>query len=235
MKSGIQIFQTPQTECPYLDGQNSSNYIVDPAFEITPLIYDFLLEKGFRRSASIVYRPACPECKACKSTRVPVGQFVPNRSQKRAWSRVKGDISIVPKSAEFDQTHFELYKKYTGSRHADSEMAQSSKTQYMDFLTSGWSNTLFLEIRLGKVLLAVAVTDRQPNSLSALYTFYDPQKSQLSPGVLAILSQIDLARQYQLDWLYLGYWISDCAKMAYKTQYQPIQYLESEHWHLLER
>ena len=235
MNSGIQLFQTPLTDCPYLDGRQSSNIIVDPTYAIDPAAYDFLLENGFRRSAGMVYRPACPACKACKSTRVPVMNFTPNRSQKRAWRRVEKDLSVQPLKPEFNQVHFELYKNYTRSRHAGSEMTESNISQYMHFLASDWSDTIFLEIKHDQRLLAVAVTDKQPQSISALYTFFDPEKSHLSPGVIGILAQIELARKLELDWLYLGYWIQDCQKMSYKTQYRPIQIYDSGQWLLLER
>ena len=235
MTGSIQLFQTPISPCPYLDDRDSCNYIIDPGFEMTPAVYDFLLAKGFRRSAGMVYRPACPDCKECKSTRVPVPIFKPNRSQRRAWRRVEAQISIQPKEPEFKPEHFSLYQKYTSDRHSESDMSDSDISQYMSFLTSDWSDTIFLEIRISNELLAVAVTDRQPNSLSALYTFFDPEQSDLSPGVISILAQLELARQFGVDWLYLGYWIRDCQKMSYKIQYRPIQYLEEGHWHLLER
>ena len=233
MDTEIQIYQTALSDCPYLDKRKSMNFIIDPGYPLSAADYDHLLETGFRRSASIVYRPACPGCSECKSSRVPVKSFIPNRSQKRAWKKVCNDIIIKPKSDEFSEQHYELYQRYTSSRHNDSDMAESSINQYMDFLTSSWSDTIFLEIWLKKELLAVAVTDRQPNSLSALYTFFDPDRMAYSPGVVAILSQIELARRYELDWLYLGYWVEACPKMSYKTQYRPIQVMDEGHWKAL--
>mgnify|MGYP000538387454 CR=1 FL=1 len=50
-------------------------------------------------------------------------------------------------------------------------MATASPDAYLEFLTAGWAETRFLELRDGNDLLAVAVTDRQPDSLSAVYTF----------------------------------------------------------------
>ena len=233
MNTEIQIYQTALTDCPYLDSRKSMNFIIDPEYPLSASTYDHLLESGFRRSSGIVYRPACPGCTECKSSRVPVNSFFPDRSQKRAWNKVRNDISFDARDDSFSQQHFDLYRRYTSSRHNESDMADSTINQYMDFLTSSWSNTIFLEIWFKKELLAVAVTDRQPNSLSALYTFFDPDKLQYSPGVVAILSQIELARQYQLDWLYLGFWIEQCSKMSYKTRYRPIQVLEKGHWQAL--
>ncbi len=233
MDSKINFYRTTPHDCPYLDAQQSSNFVIDPEYPMSSNAYDYLLESGFRRSADFVYRPACPECSECKSSRVRVNEFTPNRSQKRAWKKVSADLVIKPCSDEFKQQHFELYQHYVDSRHTDSNMANSSIEQYMGFLTSSWSDTIFLEIRVKNELLAVAVTDRQPNSLSALYTFYDPEKMHYSPGVVAILSQIELARKNSLDWLYLGYWIESCQKMSYKTRYQPVEVMDNGHWQML--
>ena len=235
MTEGIQLFQTALSNCPYLEAKMSSNHIIDPDYMMTPDIYDFLLARGFRRSAEIVYRPACPQCNECKSSRIPVAQFKPNRSQRRAWTSVEKDITYHPSKASFSDEHYELYLKYTQHRHAESEMSQSSKSSYMNFLTASWSETIFLEIYLKQNLLAVAVTDRQPTSLSALYTFFDPEMEKISPGVLAILTQLKLAAELKLDWLYLGYWIKGSPKMSYKLNYKPIQYFEKGKWHFLER
>ena len=235
MSDRIQLYQTALADCPYLDARMSSNLLIDPEFSVTPDIYDFLLAKGFRRSAEIVYRPACPGCNECKSSRIPVRQFKSSRSQRRAWTRVEKDIKYRPCKASFSDEHYQLYLKYTQHRHSDSEMSQSSKKSYMNFLTSSWSDTIFLEIYLKKKLLAVAVTDRQPSSLSALYTFFDPEMEKFSPGVLSILTQLKLAAELKLDWLYLGYWIKDSTKMSYKLNYKPIQFFENGQWHFLER
>lgn len=230
MNTEIQIFQTKLNDCPYLHNRKSMNYIIDPGYPMTAATYGSLLEHGFRRSSSIVYRPACPQCGECKSSRLAVASFSPSRSQSRAWKKVCNDIIMKPVSDNFESRHFELYQRYTRSRHNDSDMADSSENQYMDFLTSSWSDTIFLEIWLHQELFAVAVTDRQPTSLSAIYTFYDPDNMAYSPGVVAILCQVELARQMQLDWLYLGYWIESCQKMSYKSRYRPLQILENGHW-----
>jgi len=232
MNQGIQIFKTHLSPCSYILDLMSSNHVIDPDFKMTPHIYDFLLDKGFRRSGDMVYRPACPDCDQCKSTRVPVKNFFPNKNQRRAWNKVKDSISYSIQDPIYTEEHYNLYTKYAKARHSDSEMANSDKKQYIQFLSSNWSDTLFIEIKLADELLAVAVTDQQPNSLSALYTFFDPEKSSLSPGVISILSQIQITKDLGLKWLYLGYWIKDSPKMLYKTKYRPIQVLNSGQWEL---
>lgn len=110
-------------------------------------------------------------------------------------------------------------------------MYPPDRSQYTDFLTSEWNATRYLEMRdkTGK-LVALSVTDVLDHGLSAVYTFFDPDETHRSLGVFAILYQIELAKQNQLPYVYLGYWIRQCQKMSYKTRYQPYQVLINERW-----
>ena len=101
----------------------------------------------------------------------------------------------------------------------------------MEFLTSNWSQTWFYEMRLDERLICVAVVDFMVNAMSAVYTFFDTGFSRYSPGKFAILYEIGEARRHGFDWLYLGYWIRNCNKMTYKTDYQPLEYFYNNGWH----
>jgi arginine-tRNA-protein transferase len=158
-----------------------------------------------------------------------VNEFKPKRRQKRCRTKNTATQTFI-KPAVFDPLHYDLYLRYQQSRHGDGDMLHTSPEQYMDFLGSRWCDTVFVEFVHDGQLIAVAVVDRLPNALSAVYTFFDPDYSAYSPGVYAVLWQIEYARQWQLDWLYLGYWISNCAKMNYKTDYQPIQLFVDRQW-----
>ena len=230
MKTSIPLYLTQQQECSYLDNRFARNVVCDPEMDFDPLIYDHLLAEGFRRSGCMVYRPNCQHCEECQSSRLPVNEFRPNRSQKRAWKKVAGHLTVEAKPAAFLEEHYQLYQKYTANRHADGGMQNSSPQDYMSFLSCHWAKTYFVELRLDGDLFAVAVTDRQPQSLSALYTFFDTDKASMSPGVVAVLAQIELAQRWQLPWLYLGFWIRESPKMAYKINYQPLEVFRSGQW-----
>jgi len=229
-KNQIQLYKTVPHPCSYLDEREASNIVVDPELTLSPSVYGQLLGIGFRRSGCMVYRPACKTCNACQSSRVSVSQFTPSRSQRRAWKKANGHLSIQIKEAKYDPDQYQLYQRYTSARHADGDMKNSSPEQYLEFLTCHWSNTLFVELYYDRQLMAVAITDQQNDSLSALYTYFDPEMAKLSPGVLSILTQIELARQMELSWLYLGFWIAESPKMAYKAQYKPNQIFINDDW-----
>ena len=109
-------------------------------------------------------------------------------------------------------------------------MDDSSPEDYHSFVASDWSHTEFYEFRLHQRLLAVAVSDYLDDAWSAVYTFFDPDESARSLGTYAILWQIAEADQQGLDWLYLGYWVRECAKMAYKANFRPHQIFSTGRW-----
>lgn len=199
---------------------------------MTSALYGQLLALGFRRSGDIVYRPRCPECSACIPVRIPVAQFQPNRSQRRTLQR-NSDMNISLNEGIFTDRHYHLYKQYLGARHSGGDMEKAAKTDSEAFLLASWCNTLLMEITLGEQLVGVAVTDSVPDAFSSIYTFFSPDFPQRSLGVFAILKQIEFALEQGLKWLYLGYYIEDCRKMSYKTNYRPIESLVDNTWRLL--
>jgi arginine-tRNA-protein transferase len=66
--------------------------------------------------------------------------------------------------------------------------------------------------------------------LSAIYTFFEPNEERRSLGVMSILQQIEVGRTLELPYLYLGYWVKDCAKMTYKTDFRPAELYQNNHW-----
>lgn len=225
----IPLFVTAQLPCSYLDKQNSQSAFVHPSFSLNTAIYSQLIEQGFRRSGSEVYTPHCPSCSECIPTRLIANQFIPSRNQKRC---IKKNIhtSVIVKPDKFDQTHYDMYMRYQQGRHQEGSMANSTKEDYMNFLASPWCNTLFVEFSIDGECAAVAIVDLLDNALSAVYTFFEPKFSQYSLGTYAVLWQIEHAKQMNLEFVYLGFWIKNCQKMSYKTQYQPIQGFVENEW-----
>ncbi|MBY5920327.1 arginyltransferase [Ferrimonas balearica] len=190
--------------------------------------FEQLLALGFRRSGGQIYRPHCQACQACVPVRLPVQRFQPSRSQKRVISKNRDLVWRVTTRPTPEQQA--LYLEYICQRHNDGPMYPPSLDQFDRFLVCDWLEQLYLEAWLDDDLALVAVTDLLPNSLSATYTFFQPALADRSLGTRAILAQIGLAQQLGRDYLYLGYQIDDCQKMAYKTHFQPLQRLEGQQW-----
>jgi arginine-tRNA-protein transferase len=232
--TSVPLLLTSPHPCSYLEDELAQSAFVSPSFTLDTAMYSQLIANGFRRSGDEVYRPYCPQCSQCVPVRVPVAQFKPNRNQKRCLQKNRQTTATI-KPAVFEQAHYDLYLRYQNHRHAEGNMAKSTPNEYIRFLGSSWCDTQFIEFSIADELAAVAIVDRVDDALSAVYTFFDPKFSSHSPGVYAVLWQIDYARKQGLKWLYLGFWIADCQKMNYKDQYQPLQGFIDQQWNLLNK
>ncbi|MGH8402386.1 MAG: arginyltransferase, partial [Gammaproteobacteria bacterium] len=225
----VSLFLSPEHACAYLPGQTARTIFVNPKIEPRNHIYSLLIQQGFRRSGPYLYRPDCEHCHACVPVRIPVWDFQPDRSQRRAWQQNQNmDIQLCP--AELIPEHFALYQRYMAWKHPGSGMDHSSPEDYASFLMGRGGNTLLAEIRLQGDLHAVAVMDTLDNALSAVYTFYAPELPRRSLGTFAILWEIGEARHRGLEWLYLGYWVAASRKMAYKNRFRPFEQLTRDGW-----
>lgn len=216
------LFQTAPHRCPYLNERTAVNLLLDPCFRVDSRLHNRLLANGFRRNGEMFYRPFCNECSACVPVRVPVQSFRANRAQRRVMKRnAQVRTRLLP--PRFDDGHFGIYLKYQRQRHGGDSMDDPDPHKYRRFLVDSTVNTFFLEMRLGADLVGVSVVDRVEDGLSAIYTFFDPEHQRRSPGTFAILKQIELAGKMRLKWVYLGYWISEARKMAYKSAFRPFE------------
>lgn len=225
----LKFYATQPHDCSYLEQEQAVTLFLDPHQKVDEEVYARLSELGFRRSGNHLYRPHCPQCKACVPARIPVKLFTPSRQQARIFKRNQ-DLQVEKRPPRLNAEIYQLYSRYINARHADGDMFPPSEQQFESFLVNKSAFCEFNEFRLGDRLVAVAVTDRLPNGLSAVYTFFDPDESRRSLGRYAILWQIEEARRTELPALYLGYWIRNCRKMNYKTEYRPLEMLVSQRW-----
>ena len=218
----LKFYATQPHPCSYLPEEQATTLFLDPSQPMDTQLYASLSEVGFRRSGDHLYRPHCQHCTACIAARIPVADFSPNRQQRRILKR-NAELEVIRKRPSFNEEYYDLYRRYIEQRHADGDMYPPSRDQFATFLVRDLPFCCFFEFRLHGRLLAIAVTDVLPNGLSAVYTFYDPDEEQRSLGRYAILWQIAETERLGLQAVYLGYWIKNCRKMNYKTQYRPIE------------
>ena len=225
----LKVYTTYPHSCSYLQDQEATTLFVDPRQPVDQKLYSRLSVLGFRRSGNHIYRPHCARCNACIPSRIPTQEFAPRRGQKRIWRRNQ-DLQVIRTEAINDDEAFDLYYRYITQRHSDGDMYPPDREQYEAFLNSVWDCTLYFRFYDRGQLVAVAVVDRLEDGFSAIYTFFDPGADRRSLGVFAILWQIEQAKILGLDYLYLGYWIRDCQKMAYKSEYRPLQVYTNSRW-----
>jgi len=225
----LKVYTTYPHSCSYLEDQEATTLFVDPRQRVDKQLYSNLSLLGFRRSGNHIYRPHCTYCDACIPARIPVEQFAPKRGQRRTWTRNR-DLMVQRTDDIRDDAAFNLYRRYIELRHADGDMYPPDREQYESFLSNAWDCTHYYRFYDKGTLVALAVVDELVDGLSAIYTFFEPDAHKRSLGVYAILWQIEAARDMGLEYLYLGYWIRDCQKMSYKSDYRPLELYIKSRW-----
>lgn len=234
-------FKKVEHQCTYFPYKTATKIIVKLNYSIKSESYSNLIDFGFRRSANQVFRPNCPHCNDCISSRILVDDFIFSRSQKRNW-RKNQDLHVVSKKKldmEMSKKYKDLYLKYLMKRHKNTINENEKKIdQTIDdfyyFSSKYGSQSEFLEYWHEDKLLGVTLIDVLESGLSAISTFFDPDKgTKRGLGTYSILFQINKARELGIPYIYLGYWVKDCQNMNYKIQFKPIEGLIDGKWKLL--
>ncbi len=225
----IKLYQGSTNRCSYLPEREAINIYADPHHPQPMMVYNQLIKRGFRRSGEYVYKPGCTDCSACVPVRIFAQDYRSRRTDRRNLAR-NDDLTVSFSKARYDADCFELYCRYLRARHHGGGMDDPEPEDFERFLLNPWGETLFVEVRLGQVLVAVAVTDAVTDGLSAVYTFFDPTMVRRGLGRFCILQQIELCRSLSFDYLYLGYWVDGCDKMQYKTDFRPQEHFDGHEW-----
>jgi arginine-tRNA-protein transferase len=225
-----QFFATSPVSCPYLPGRAERKLIVELRGSSGALFYDDLSRAGFRRSHRFAYRPACRGCCSCVPVRIAVERFTDSRSTRRI-RNINREIKGRFVAAHATPEQFRLFSAYQRSRHRNSDMASMSYGDYRGMVEDTPVRTAIAECRdRSGTLVAASLVDLLDDGFSAVYSFYDPNQPKLSLGTWSVLWLVDQCERHGQPFVYLGYWIADSSKMAYKARFPALERLTDGTW-----
>ncbi len=222
--------------CPYLPDRVATYRVCEG--DLAAQRYEELLVAGYRRNGAYLYRPVCRECNECKMLRVLVREFHRTKEQRRIWNRGNRTFRVSLARPRFTQEKGRLYSEYLRYQHG-AEHAAWEREAYGRFLVESCigPRTIEVQLRAGDRLAGVGILDRLGNALSSVYFYFDPAFARHSPGTYSALYEIDLARQWGMDYYYLGFYIRGCPSMSYKARFRPCEYKAPDDavWRRVER
>lgn len=225
-----QFFATASVPCPYVPGRAERKLVIELTGREAPRSYDELSRAGFRRSHRFAYRPACRACAACVPVRVAVEQFTHSRSTRRV-RNANADLRIAVSPPHASVEQFRLFMAYQRSRHSESDMATMRYGEYRNMIEDTAVRTALVEFRdTDGALVAASLIDRLDDGISAVYTFFDPAHRRRSLGTWCILWLVEESRRQKLPYVYLGYWVAESPKMAYKARFPALERLTDGTW-----
>ncbi len=234
-----QFYVTAPQPCPYLDGRMERKLFTALQGEYSETLNDALSKQGFRRSQNVLYRPSCAECMACLSARINVAAFEPNRSQRRTRKR-NNQLVREATSPWATEDQYSLFRKYLDSRHADGGMADMDIFEFAAMIEETPVRSRVIEYsqpsaegsspRTERELAGVCLTDVLDDGLSMVYSFYDPALHAQSLGTYMILDHVEIAREANLPYVYLGYWVPGSPKMGYKASFAGLEIYKGGSW-----
>jgi arginine-tRNA-protein transferase len=227
------FYTTAPLPCPYLAGRTERKIVTELSGSDAEALHDRLSRAGFRRSHNIAYSPVCPGCRACIPIRIVAGAFQPDRTQRRVM-RANADVAAIEMPARASAEQFALFQRYQAARHGDGDMAAMGFYDYRAMVEDTPITTGMVEFRDGGGrLLGACLTDWLSDGLSAVYSFFDTEDAKRSLGTYAILWLVSRARSLSLPYVYLGYWVPQSQKMAYKARFRPSETLSGGVWRVL--
>jgi arginyl-tRNA--protein-N-Asp/Glu arginylyltransferase len=224
MAREIRHLQEAPRPCSYLpDATASLEHRI--LLDVSAAELGHLLERGWRRFGPDYFRPACPACSLCVPTRLPVADFAPSKSQRRARRNAAG-LRVTLGPPLVDDARLDLYRRW----HADREAARDWAASELDardyamqfaFPHEAAREVAFFDEEASGKLVGIGICDEAPRAWSLVYFFYDPDYAARSLGVTNVILGVEIAASRGIPYVYLGYAVADCPSLRYKTSFGP--------------
>jgi leucyl-tRNA---protein transferase len=227
------FYTTAPLPCPYVPGRTERKVVTEITGPDADTLHDRLSRAGFRRSHNIAYAPVCPACQACVPIRIPVMTFQPDRTLRRI-AKVNAMLEGFEVPARATAEQFQLFQRYQQARHGEGDMATMSFYDYRAMIEDTPIETFIVEFRdPDDRMVGTCLADKLGDGLSAVYSFFAPGLEKRSIGTYTILWLVERSKQLGLPYVYLGYWVPESRKMAYKSRFRPSEILIGGTWRIL--
>jgi arginine-tRNA-protein transferase len=140
---------------------------------------------------------------------------------KRVLKEGDRELSLRVGPPSGDPQRLELFNLHRRQRNLASSTDAYSFEDFQGFLVESCCESYELSFWCGERLVACSVVDSGLQSVSAVYTFFDPGYTRLSPGTYSILKQIEWAANRGKRYLYLGMFVADNQHLRYKARFAP--------------
>jgi arginyl-tRNA--protein-N-Asp/Glu arginylyltransferase len=230
--TSLLVFTPPPSTCGYLPDRNWQ-LTYEVVADLTPAEYLERVNAGWRRFGHTLFRPTCPNCSRCRSLRIPVATFRPDRSQRRAWAMNDGQVRLEIGPPVVTAEKLDLYDRFHDFQHRHRNWPPHTPESTASYTESFVDNPIPTEewrYRLGRKLVGVGYVDPLPNGLSAIYFFHDPGERRRSLGTFNVLCVIREAAARGLEHVFLGYYVEGCRSLEYKARFRPNEILDGGVW-----
>jgi leucyl-tRNA---protein transferase len=232
----LALYLTAEHPCSYLEGPRARTLFVDPLARLEHRHLPGPGGSGLPAQRLPRLSPACRGCAQCVPVRIPVRGFRPDRSQRRNWGatpptcgwwtrprlrpRPLRPLPALPRKPPPGRQH--------GRRHQHGELPAFPGGPL------GGRDSL-----PGAAARGTAGGGRgdRPAAQWALGRLHLLRPGPRGSGTrhLRGAGPDRGCRRLGLPYLYLGYWIGACRKMAYKDRFRPIEAWDGRVWRRFER
>ena len=163
--------------------------------------------------------------------RVRAPEFKPGRSLRRIEAR-NADLTASIRLARGTAEQYALFQYYLDGRHGDGEMVGMGLSDYRSMVEDSSIDTRLVEFRddSGR-LIACALTDWTRGRHFGRLQLLRSGAAAAQPGQLHDHLAGRARRSARgLRYVYLGYWIGESRKMAYKTRFRPVEVFGPQGW-----
>jgi arginine-tRNA-protein transferase len=148
---------------------------------------------------------------------------------KRILNRGERELEMTWGPPLADLERLRLFNAHRAERDL-SQKGPADLADYHEFLVATCVETVELSFHIDGKLIGIAIIDLGHDSLNAVYTHFDPSYGRYSIGTLAVLKQIQRARQTGRRYVYLGLYVAENTHLNYKSRFRPQQRLIGGNW-----